>query len=141
MDQARRGVVQFFNKTRQNLDVNPLATMEIYDPLTFDAYRLRLKFLRSETTGDAFDTMALRIQAIASTTGMSGVFKLRSADVCEVLAIERRDGFIDPPVEAERGLPTDRDRCAGQHRADPARATDSFGRAALDEVTPRTASS
>jgi len=88
---------QFFNKTRQNLDVNPLATLELYDPTSFEAYRFRLKFLRAETTGPLFDAMALRIQAIASHTGMAGVFKLRSADVCEVISIERRDGFIEPP--------------------------------------------
>lgn len=93
---------QFFNKTRQNLDVNPHATIEIYDPISFEAYRLRVKFLRSETSGPLFDTMAVRIQAIASKTGMSGIFKLRSADVFEVLSIEKREGFIDPPVEPER---------------------------------------
>ncbi len=93
---------QFFNKTRQNLDVNPLATLELYDPLTFEAYRLRLKFLRAETTGPLFDAMAVRIQAIASHTGMAGVFKLRSADVFEVQSIERREGYIEPPPEGAR---------------------------------------
>src|SRR5688572_23309836 len=93
---------QFFNKTRQNLDVNPLATLELYDPFTFEAYRLRLRFLRSETSGPLFDAMAPRIQAIASHTGMAGVFKLRSADVCEVLSIERRDGFIEPAPTGAR---------------------------------------
>lgn len=34
---------QFFNKTRRNLDENPLAAAEIYDPVSFQAYRLRLK--------------------------------------------------------------------------------------------------
>ncbi len=99
---------QFFNKTRQNLDANPLATIEIYDPLTFDAYRLRLRFIRSETTGPLFETIATRILAIASHSGMAGIFKLRSADVFEVLTIEQRLGFVVPPPEGQpllRDLP------------------------------------
>ncbi len=90
---------QFFNKTRQNLDVNPRATVEVYEPLTFQAYRLRLRFLRSESEGPLFETMAIRIQAIASHSGMTGTFKLRSADVFVVESIERCDGFIAPPPE------------------------------------------
>ncbi len=97
---------QFFNKTRQNLDVNPLATLELYDPYTFEAYRLRLRFLRSESTGPLFEAMAPRIQAIASHTGMAGVFKLRSADVCEVLSIEKREGYIEDPPSGERVVRT-----------------------------------
>jgi hypothetical protein len=89
---------QFFNKTRQNLDENPRATVEIYDPLTFEAYRLRLSFLRSETEGPLFDAMSLRIQAIASHSGMTGIFKLRSADIFKVLSVQRKDGYIDVPA-------------------------------------------
>jgi adenylate cyclase len=97
---------QFFNKTRQNLDENPLATLELYDPLTFEAYRLGLRFLRSETQGPLFETMAARILAIASHTGMAGVFKLRSADVFEVLSIEMREGYIEPPADGTRAVRT-----------------------------------
>ena len=42
---------QFFNKTSRNLDANPQAAVELYDPVTFEAWRLRLRFLRTETSG------------------------------------------------------------------------------------------
>jgi hypothetical protein len=88
---------QFFNKTTKNIDENPLACVQIYDPLTLDSYRLRLRYRRSETTGLLFDTMALRIQMIASHTGMAGIFRLISADVYAVDAVEEIEGFLTPP--------------------------------------------
>lgn len=88
---------QFFNKTRRNLDANPRACAEVYDPITMEAYRLHLKFLRSEKSGPLFDAMSLRIDAIASVTGMTGVFRLIAADVFEVVRLEKVEGFLTEP--------------------------------------------
>jgi len=89
---------QFFNKTKQNVAENPYANVEVIDPLTLQMYDLDLRFDHSQTSGPLFDKMATRVQAIASHTGMLGVFKLLSADVYEVLAIREVEGLIGPPL-------------------------------------------
>ena len=86
---------QFFNKTKQNVLVQPYACMELYDAVTFEAYRLELLYHHEELEGPLFERMALRIDAIASHVGMKGVFRLRSANVFDVLSVERRDHFLD----------------------------------------------
>jgi hypothetical protein len=93
---------QFFNKTHANLQRNPVASLQFYDPLTFHAYQAQIRFDHSETEGPIFDAMAARIQMIATHTGMTGIFKLISADVCEVTELERVDQFLMPGAENVR---------------------------------------
>jgi hypothetical protein len=80
---------QFQKKTRAILDENPRATVGIMDPPNLDTYRIGLRFLREETSGPVFDQMATRLQAVASMTGMVGVFCLQAAMVFEVLSVEK----------------------------------------------------
>jgi adenylate cyclase len=92
---------QFFNKTKKNVLANRYASIELYDPQTIEMYRMRVRYDHAETTGRLFDDMSRRIDAIASHTGMTGIFKLLSADVYEVLEVEQVVGFIEPlPADA-----------------------------------------
>ena len=88
---------QFFNKSRRNVAVNPQALVMVPDPDTGQGWLLRVRFVRSETEGPLFEQMSLRIEAIASYCGLKGIFKLRAADVYEVLSIE--------PAPEEAGAP------------------------------------
>src|SRR5690349_2478108 len=79
---------QFFNKSRRNITENPNALIRVIDPDTHQGYALRLTYVRSETTGQIFDRMYLRIEAIASYAGLKGIFKLKAADIYKVESIE-----------------------------------------------------
>lgn len=91
---------QFFNKTRRNLGENPHVTVWVTDPRTFESWRIQLRYLRSETAGPLYERMAARIQVIASHTGMAGIFRLLSADVCGVVSVEPIAGALLPEEHA-----------------------------------------
>lgn len=102
---------QFFNKSRRNIADNPQALVQIPDPDSMQGWNLRLRYVRSETSGAVFERMALRIEAIASYTGLKGIFRLLAADIYEVVAIE--------PVAGERCHEVDVDDGAQGRRAVP----------------------
>jgi hypothetical protein len=80
---------QFFSKTIRNVRENPRAYVCVFDIAGQAHWSLQLQFERSETEGPVFDAMDMQIEAIASMTGMSGIFKLRAADIYRVVSVER----------------------------------------------------
>jgi adenylate cyclase len=78
---------QFFSKTRQNVLENPRATVIVIHPDTGAQYRLAVRYLRTEEAGPLFECMKAKLAGIASHSGMTGVFRLRGADVYRVESI------------------------------------------------------
>ena len=83
---------QFFNKTTRNIRENPHAMVTVISPETFESWDLEIEYLRSETSGPVFDAMDMQIEAIASMTGMKGIFKLKAADIYRVNAVKKNVG-------------------------------------------------
>jgi hypothetical protein len=80
---------QFFNKTVRNIRENPFASVCVSDFDEGVQWFLDIEYDRSETEGPVFDAMDMQIEAIASSTGMSGIFKLRAADIYRVRSFEK----------------------------------------------------
>jgi uncharacterized protein len=80
---------QFFNKTIRNVRENPHACVALNDVLSNIRWILDVKYDHSETEGAIFDVMDMQIEAIASATGMAGIFKLRAADIYRVKSFRK----------------------------------------------------
>lgn len=75
---------QFFNKTVRNVRENPRAEVCLSDIMGRSNWVLALEYARSESHGPVFEAMELQIEAIASATGMAGIFKLLAADIYRI---------------------------------------------------------
>ena len=82
---------QFFNKTKKNITENPHAFATIVNPGTMEMFDLELEYDHSESDGDLFDEMDMKLEAIASMSGMSGIFELKGADIYTVLSISKNN--------------------------------------------------
>jgi adenylate cyclase len=91
---------QFFNKSKANISANPNALVRMMDPDTGQGWRLRLRYVRSETSGPVFERMFLRIEAIASYSGLKGIFHLKAADIYRVLSVEAAEDEGARPAPA-----------------------------------------
>ncbi|MBW8329683.1 MAG: GAF domain-containing protein [Thiobacillus sp.] len=87
---------QFFSKTRENVLAHPYAQVQVIEPKSFRHFRLKLHYLRTETSGPLFEYMKAQLAGIATRTGMAKVFALRGADVYRVLDIENVDPRLLP---------------------------------------------
>ena len=98
---------QFFSKTTRNLAENPVASLIVTDPWTFEEFRLSLTYERTERRGPVFDRLRDDVAEAAALHGMEGVFQLRTADIYRVGAIERRRTLAteQPAVEVRAGRP------------------------------------
>jgi hypothetical protein len=98
---------QFFSKTIKNIRENPRALAWVISPETFESWDLEIEYDHSETEGPVFDAMDMQIEAIASMTGMKGIFKLKAADIYQVISATKTVGERIPLSEigAESGTP------------------------------------
>jgi len=83
---------QFFNKTTKNIRENPHAVVWLISPETFESWDLEIEYDHSETSGPVFEAMDMQIEAIASMTGMKGIFKLKAADIYRVKSARKAVG-------------------------------------------------
>lgn len=94
---------QFFSKTSRNLAENPRASVLMLDPLTYDEYRLSIRYERTERRGPVFERLREDVDRIASLHAMKHCFRLRSADIYRVDRIEQlrtaRRPLTKAPVE------------------------------------------
>jgi hypothetical protein len=90
---------QFFNKTIRNVRENSYACVALNDVMANAKWILDVQYEHSETEGPVFDEMDMQIEAIASASGMAGIFKLRAADIYLVRSFRKVDVTSESPRE------------------------------------------
>lgn len=79
---------QFFNKTRANIEANPKAQLLVVSPSAMEQFRIDARYERTEREGPVFERIRASLDAVASMTGMTSVFRLQGADIYRVTRIE-----------------------------------------------------
>lgn len=96
---------QFFSKTKRNVLQTKKALLLLLHPQTLQQYELRLHYKHSETSGELFEKMALRLSIIAASEGKAHIYKLLSSDVYEVSSITPRLGMTTRPITLPAPIP------------------------------------
>ena len=78
---------QFFNKTIKNVRENPMLVAILTCPVHYDLYKITLRYKESQTSGEIFDNMSMQLDALAIIQKKEHIFKLRAADIYEVISI------------------------------------------------------
>jgi len=86
---------QFFAKTLANIRANPYVTLLLVDGNDGQQYALDIRFQRSVDEGELFDRIALQLKASSAQVGMSGIMRLKSADIFEVLSLHAVPSAIE----------------------------------------------
>jgi adenylate cyclase len=110
---------QFLSKTYRNLSACPGVTVWVMNPADGRQFELQLSVVRIEREGPVFDEMRLALQAIASQSGMTDIFRLKGSVICKVEHVRL--------VEDDGGVATDQPvqmRAVADATAQIARATD-----------------
>jgi hypothetical protein len=79
---------QFFNKTIKNVRENPVLVCIVTCPVHYILYKLTLHYKESQTVGEIFENMEMQLEALAHVKRNQGIFKLRAADIYQVISIE-----------------------------------------------------
>jgi hypothetical protein len=80
---------QFFNKTIRNVRENPILVTIVTCPVEYVLHKLTLRYVESQTSGEVFDNMSMQLDALAIVQHKEGIFKLKAADIYEVISIEK----------------------------------------------------
>jgi hypothetical protein len=78
---------QFFNKTIRNVRENPMLVAILTCPVHYNLYKITLRYKESQTSGEIFDNMSMQLDALAIVQKKEHIFKLRAADIYEVISI------------------------------------------------------
>jgi putative methionine-R-sulfoxide reductase with GAF domain len=97
---------QYFKKTAANLDENRAAELLVVDPDTMDQYRIKIRYLRTETEGPAYGALAAYLKAVAAQTGARQVASLSGADIHRVVGSARLSAPADPGIDRDLPLKT-----------------------------------